>query len=193
MTPNGLTSHHISPNNPQPRVSSFPSLMATVLTLPCALLRLGLAGYAAHNVTVFYAKQFRWQDLRENGQLRYYQRPTTILKTFLAFACFIVRIQLRFGAPIIVVLAIPQLFRKRGKASQQVRSILGPMTPLISFNMFAFEQSIATAALTGVSFVAFAIFRPDNSAVLDLVLPRRALPAFGFRKRRQIHGRLKSR
>ena len=69
-----------------------------------------------------------------------------------------------------VLLALPQLYRVKSRTSQQIRVVLGPLTPLLAVNNLVMEPScVATVAGFVVSILAFVVFRPDNEAMLALI------------------------
>jgi hypothetical protein len=123
-------------------------------------------------LTLFYVKTFHWSDLSLANSLSFweqYQNTTAVFKTLLSFTPLCKNVSPDAGAILIVVLAIPQLYRFKGRISQQLRVVLGPLTPLVAAsNLVKDPLSVATIAGFVVSFAAFVVFRPDNTIVFDL-------------------------
>jgi len=157
-----------------------------------------------HLVVVFYAKQFEWSDLRPTNLGRkfsqyYFSCPSTCLK---ALACGSLlgfcrqhddgwRVSVQTGRLLIVMLALPQLYRLSGRRSQQLRVVLGPLTPILAaHNWLGQPLDAGNLAVATTSWLAFAVLRPDNTAVLDLLLPCRQRHHLlsDAKTRRKLHG-----
>jgi hypothetical protein len=140
-------------------------------------------GLITHSVMIFYAKTFQWSHLSwtelwhvDNTSWRQYSlydSPTS-LKAILCFvvtgSCLNSAVSSNTGALMTVLLALPQLYRIKGRLHQEVRVVLGPLTPILAVNNVCAEGSFPTILATLVSFAAFVIMRPDNTAVLDILL-----------------------
>jgi len=161
-------------NRPTDR-SSRCSLVQQNNSMTARLPELIAAAMASHFLAVFYAKQFQWKDLLLPVQgLRMYGDFTTSVKAivccWLVYRCQLGHISSQVGAFASVALAIPQLVRWKGRKHQQIRSVLGPVAPILAANNAINGASYATSASAFLSALAFVILRPDNTAVLDLLL-----------------------
>lgn len=137
-----------------------------------------------HLLIVFYAKQFEPRDLCLAYAVRnatdYYTRNTVTCLKALACGCLMAACRLKLlsvenGHLIIVLLSFPQLYRFKGRTNQQLRVVLGPLSPILAANGVALRpRDLLTIAMALLSFAAFVVFRPDNTVVLDISF--KALP-----------------
>lgn len=148
--------------------------------------------FVSHVLTIFYGRRFVWQDLKTflreiyrpnllvvtTRCVEYYQNQTW--ETLLKFALIYITLQY---SPLLqvhqvhaftVLLAIPQLYRR--SEFRQLRVILGPLTPVLAVRNVLQEPSVATVTCVTICLAAFVVLRPDNTQVLDLVLPKAASP-----------------
>ena len=157
-----------------------------------------------HLVVVFYAKQFEWSDLQAANLRRnvcsYYNTSQSTCFKALVCGCSIGLcrhgwISVERGRLLILVLAIPQLYRFQGLRSQQLRIVMGPLTPILALhNTMQSPADLANISMATACLLAFVILRPDNTAVLDLLLrlfPKACLGQTFLseaKTRRQFHG-----
>jgi hypothetical protein len=140
-------------------------------------------GLMTHILMIFYAKTFQWSHLSwtelwqvDNKFWRQYSRcdSPTSLKAILCFvvtgSCLNSAVSANTGALMTVLLALPQLYRIKGRFHQEMRVVLGPLTPILAANNVCMAGSLLTILAMLVSCAAFVILRPDNTAVLDVFL-----------------------
>lgn len=131
-----------------------------------------------HIAIVFYAREFIWDDLRlANAATKcsefYRQSPSTCVKAMacggLITFCRCGFVSIHRGHLLMTTLAVPQLYRTKGKRSQKLRVVLGPLTPILATNNFVRNyESVVPLIQFVMCLLAFAALRPDNTAVLDL-------------------------
>jgi hypothetical protein len=158
------------------------------------LARICISLVLTHVLTVFYASAFQWSDLSKmfewNVLGTYYTKNVMIGKAIACFICLLGsvlgRISTLIGSTLSVLVAVPQLYRSKSALGQRVRVVLGPLVPILAVNNWVeCPDNPLTVASAVVSFLAFVVFRPDNTAVLH---------CFGMDKgvtskyRRRIHG-----
>jgi hypothetical protein len=181
------------------------------------LARIIISLFLAHVITVFYASSFQWTDLAQLLERKLLQKTycgannnmsvvVVVVKAATCFFCIFCslcgQISARSGSVLTVLLAVPQLCRGRGVLSQRVRVVLGPVTPILAVNndWWRPDDPLTVASMI-IAFLAFVVFRPDNTAVLQpccrflgrrLMLPDDSSTddcgVLDGKKRRRIHG-----
>lgn len=155
-----------------------------------------VATVATHAVVIFYAKKFQWGDLLSTSRQRTrYSSQWTILKAALCLVltwfCLKGLVSSDIGAKVTLILALPQLYRMKGRGNQQLRAVMGPLTPILAINNICVEPSPVTFVAGSLCFSAFVVLRPDNTAVVDLFKLSASCPRLNSSKsRRQLHGKL---
>jgi hypothetical protein len=150
----------------------------------CAILsRLWISLVLTHALTVFYSSSFQLLDFSKlfdrSSLATYYARNVIVAKAIASFSCIFCSMQGKIttldGSILTVLLAIPQLYRSKSVLGQRLRVILGPVTPVLAVNNVLMvdwkkqqqQQIPLTVASAIVSFLAFGVIRPDNTAVLE--------------------------
>jgi hypothetical protein len=159
------------------------------------LARICISLVLTHILTVFYASSFQWSDLSKmfewNSLLgTYYTKNVMVGKAVACFICILCsvlgRISTLLGSTMSVLVAVPQLYRSKGALGQRVRVVLGPLSPILAVNNLVWcPDNPLTVASAAVSFLAFVVFRPDNTAVLQCFGMDRGVTS---KYRRRIHG-----
>ena len=161
---------------------------------------IGSSALAVHLLIVFYARDFVWDDLApkqavEKFSSYYHQNYTSCCKWLVSYVvmatCRCGLVSTHQGQLLIVLQAIPQLVRSKGVRSQQLRVVMGPLTPMLAINNLCRNCQTPICALQCLTcFLAFVVLRPDNTSVLDLVGCSEALqPYLGeYKMRRKLHG-----
>jgi len=156
-----------------------------------------------HCVVIFYAKDFSLSDFEPTNARckfqRYYQNnPSTRLK---AIACGSVIgfckcsswMSVKRSRLLMFLLALPQLYRMKGSHSQQLRVTMGPLTPILALHILLRHIDLISVLQVVICFLAFALLRPDNTAVIDIVVtgpfekPFKQFLSDG-KTRRKLHG-----
>ena len=165
---------------------------------------LGSSAFTGHLLIVFYSKDFVWDDLTpklaiEKSKAYYHQNPCVHWKFWVCGLAMVMCrsgwVSMLQGQLLMLLLALPQLYRAKGEPSRQLRVILGPLTPILSVNNLLQSCCVASVVQFIICFLAFVVFRPDNTSVLGLCWRRtedEALPPYvGESKiRRRLHGSL---
>jgi hypothetical protein len=157
-------------------------LLPGTFAQPDMLTRIIISLLLAHVITVFYASSFQWTDLaqlleRQSLRKTYcgankYVSVVVVVKATTCFICIFCslcgQISARSGSVLTVLLAVPQLYRGRGVLSQRVRVVLGPVAPILAVNNVWWRPNDPlTLASAIIAFLAFVVFRPDNTAMMQ--------------------------
>ena len=138
-----------------------------------------LSGVVTHIMVTFYEKTFQWSDfsaIELRRSLIHDSRSRRTSFRIKYFVCFVVnwlclssRVSYFSGSFATVVMSLPQLYRAKGRWHQQIRVVLGPLTPILAVNNVSREpNNFLTLASLCTCILAFGLLRPDNTAVLDL-------------------------
>ena len=135
-----------------------------------------------HLLIVFYSKRFAWTDLHPvqivTNAPGYYKNKKNVENVLKAMVCTILIAACQSGLIsclrsriLVIVLSLPQLFRRKGRGFQRLRVILGPLTPILAcHNLFCAPQHTSNTCMAITSFLAFVVMRPDNTTVLEILI-----------------------
>ena len=135
---------------------------------------IGSSAFTGHLLIVFYSKDFVWDDLTpklaiEKSKAYYHQNPCVHWKFWVCGLAMVMCrsgwVSMLQGQLLMLLLALPQLYRAKGEPSRQLRVILGPLTPILSVNNLLQSCCVASVVQFIICFLAFVVFRPDNTSV----------------------------